>query len=281
MTKPSNEKIQTFLTKAMNLSIKTDEANTHLDLWFYQMMMSQLKQAISNPSNIIYIEDVNQLSDVDVSERDAAAIVYDSTDKPSFIADAPHICIFKRMTCMALIKCDVSDFIGSAPFQLGIDVNRHTLASFKGRATHFILPFDILLYVETSMLDKYGAEAMSTNLFNQNGHLFSPHLIPSVVTGFLTQGNLSDLTAFVAQPNALRSLCLEAGIDINSKITNAAINDDVLLSLKVFKYRYNLPINVESMRNIEEFEAALASESPSISVKIAGSNVHIIKPPPQ
>lgn len=279
MTDLFNQKIQTFLTKAISVSIKADETKTDLDLWFYQMMMSQLKQAISDPSDIIFLEDLNLLSDIDISGRNAAAIIYDSTDEPSFIPNAPDICVFKRMTCLALIKCDVDDFVGSAPFQLGIDINRHTLASFKGKATHFLLPFDILLYVEKAMLDKHGAEALSTNLFNQDGHLFSPHVMPSIVTGFLTQGNLSDLTAFVAQPNMLRALCLDAGIDINNKIGNADINEDVLLSLKIFKYRYHLPINPESMRNIEQFESALQSNQPEIAVKIGGNEVHIIKPP--
>lgn len=279
MNQLSNEQIQVFLAKAIALSVKSDETKTHLDLWFYQMMMSQLKQAIANPSDIIYLKDMKQLSDIDVSGRSAAAIVYDSGDQHSFIPDAPDICVFKRLTCLALIKCDVDDFIGSAPFQLGIDINRHTLASFKGKATHFLLPFDILLYVEKSMLDKHGSDALSTNLFNQDGYLFSPHVMPSIITGFLTQGNLSDLTAFVAQPNMLRSLCLDAGIDVSEKLGNADLNEDVLLSLKVFKYRYHLPINPESMLNIEQFESALQSGSPEISVKIGGNEVHIIKPP--
>ena len=52
------------------------------------------------------------------------------------------------MSCLSLIQCNSYDFVASAPFQLGIDVNRHTLASYKGKATYFILPFDLLLYVE-------------------------------------------------------------------------------------------------------------------------------------
>lgn len=279
MSNMSQELIQNFLIKATNNSINADEDKTHLDLWFYQMMMSQLKISLSNPDNILYIEDKSLLSDVILKERESAAIIYDSGDKPCFIPESPNICVFKRMSCLSLIKCNSYDFVASAPFQLGIDVNRHTLASYKGKATYFILPFDLLLYVEKEKLDRYGAEAMSTNLFNQNGFLFHPHIVPSVVTGFLTQNNLSDLTAFIAQPNAIRPLFTEAGIDVNSNIKNADINDDVLLGLKIFKYRYDLPINPESFREIERFDEQLRSSSPQISVKIGGNEVHIIKPP--
>lgn len=279
MSNVPQELIQKFLVKATENSISADQENTHLDLWFYQMMMSQLKISLSNSDNILYIEDKNLLSDVSLIGKEAAAIIYDSGDEPCLIPESPDICIFKRLSCLSLIECVSHDFVASAPFQLGIDVNRHTLASYKGRATHFILPFDLLLYVEKEKLDRYGADAMSTNLFNQNGFLFHPHIIPSVVTGFLTQNTLSDLAAFVAQPNAIRPLCADMGIDINSNIKNADINDDVLLALKVFKYRYNLPINPESMRQIEQFDEQLKSSSPQISVNIGNNEVHIVKPP--
>lgn len=279
MSNVPKELIQKFLVKATENSISVDEGKTHLDLWFYQMMMSQLKISLSNSDNILHIEDKALLSDVNVIKKETAAIVYDSGDEPCFIPESPNICVFKRMTCLSLIECNSYDFVASAPFQLGIDVNRHTLASYKGKATHFILPFDLLLYVEKEKLDHYGAEAMSTNLFNQNGFLFHPHIVPSVVTGFLTQNTLSDLTAFVAQPNAIRPLFSDMGIDINSNVKNEDINDDVLLGLKVFKYRYNLPINPESMREIERFDEQLKSSSPQISVKIGNNEVHIVKPP--
>lgn len=279
MSNVPQELIQKFLVKATENSISADQEKTHLDLWFYQMMMSQLKISLSNSDNILYIEDKNLLSDVSLIGKEAAAIIYDSGDEPCLIPESPDICIFKRLSCLSLIECVSHDFVASAPFQLGIDVNRHTLASYKGRATHFILPFDLLLYVEKEKLDRYGADAMSTNLFNQNGFLFHPHIIPSVVTGFLTQNTLSDLAAFVAQPNTIRPLCADMGIDINSNIKNADINDDVLLALKVFKYRYNLPINPESMRKIEQFDEQLKSSSPQISVNIGNNEVHIVKPP--
>lgn len=275
-----NEQLQVFLSKALELSYKTDVNNTHLNQWFYEMMISQLRHGLSDAANIVHITDLNRLADVDVTGKDAAVIIYDSGDLPSFVPDAPSVCIFKRLSCIALIKCDPDDFEGNAPYQLGIEINRHTIASFKKRATHFLLPFDVLLYVEKNMLDKHGADALSTNLFNQNGYLFSPHVVPSIVTGLLTQGDLSNVAAFVAQPDMLRTLCSETDIPLDSRLGNRDINEDVLLSLKVFKYRYHLPINPESIDNLEEFETALQSGSPEISVKIGSNEVLLTKPPP-
>lgn len=281
MTTPTKEQIHKFLSKGLDLAIKTNQENTHIDLWFYQMVTEQLKIALASPDNIIYLQDKAELADVNVKDRDAALVVYDSGEAPSFMPDAPHICIYKRLICLALVECERHDFVGSAPFQLGIDVNRHTLETYKGRATHFILPFDVLLYVESEKLHYHGAPALDTNLFNQDGFLFSPHIIPSIVTGFLTKGDLSNLAAFVAQPKMLRKLCETEGITVNSKLDNADINDDVLLSLKVLEYRYFLPINRKNVSDIEEFDAALERADPQISVKIAGTNVHIVKPPPK
>lgn len=272
---PNNSQIQNFLTKAYDLSYKLGVSNTHIDLWFYQQVMSQLKNVLTDITNITYMRNNNELADVDASKQDKMAIIYDSGDKPVFMPDNPNVCVFKRLCCIALIRCDVSDFEGNAPFQLGIEISRHTLATIKNRATHFMLPFDILLYVDSDMLHKHGADALSTNIFNQNGYLFSPHIIPSIVTGALMQNDLANLTAFVAQPKALRELCTQMKMDIDKGLDDRDINEDALLALKVFKYRYCLPINPESIANLEQLESALQRDFDEISVKIGTDEIKI------
>ena len=279
MTTPTQSQIHVFLSKAIDLSIKINHLNPKLDMWFYQMVTEQFKIALAS-NNIIYLQDKNELSNIKLEAGETALVVYDSGEAPISMPGDPLVCIFRRMICLALVASnDESDFLASAPYQLGLDVNRHTLETYKGRSTHYIIPFDLLLYVETEKLQHYGAQALSTNLFNQDGHLFSPHLIPSIVTGFLTKNDLSNMAAFVAQPDMLRALCTEQGIVVEDQMDNASINGDVLLSLKVLQYRYYLPINPENIAEIERFEAALKRRDSSITVNIAGNNVELVTPP--
>ena len=277
IVKPPNEKIKDFLTKAYKVSYNVGLNNSHLDLWFYQQVMSELKNAFSDDKNILYLDDKANLSDIKIPKDEKRVIIYDSGDDITYMPDNKDVCSFKRLCCIALIDCNAFNFDSNAPFQLGLEVSRHTIATIKNHATHFILPFDILLYLESYMIKKHGVEALSSNLFNQDGYLFSPHITPSIVTGALMRGDLKHLSAFIAQPKALRSLCSDMNLDIDDRLDNRDINEDALLALKVFKNRYFLPINMETIDELEKLEHALQQDFDEISVKIGSDEVKITK----
>lgn len=275
----SNEEIQKFLIKGHDNSYLVDSKKNHLDLWFYQGVMSEFKSVISSVDNILHLNNIEELSSISIPSGESKAVIYDSGDKHSYMKDNPEVCLFKRMCCLIAVACDSDSFTANAPFQLGLEISRHTIATIKNHATHFLLPFDILLYNESHILDKHGADALATNLFNQNGYLFAPHVIPSIVTGVLMKRNLIDMGAFVAQPKALRSLCDSLNIAVDKKLDDRDINEDTLISLKILKHRYLLPINIEAISNLQKLEDQLQQDFDEISVKIGTEEVKITKTP--
>lgn len=279
MTHVLNNAIHKFLSKGLAISKRFDEDNTTLDPWYYLTAVSQLEGALQAVTDIDYIEDLSELSELTLKGKPQSIILYDSGDESMPMPNDPAVNIFKRFCCLLVVKARQAGFESACSLHLGVDVNRHTVETFRGRTSHFLLPFDVALYVEQSMLDQHGADALCTNLFNQDGHLFSPHITPSIVTGLVSSGSLTSVAAFLPQPKMIRQLCFEAKIEIDDAVSNEDLNADVLLALKVLLNRYKLPINPQIFKEVNDFDRQLASDNSEISVKIADTDVTLVKPP--